>query len=877
MKTKWKTCTGWMLAGFLALGLALAGCAGDDGDQGPRGEQGPPGNDGQDGAPGLPGAPGQDGRDGLPGTALGVGAGLLNAEITSVVMTPGSVRPTVTVRLTDAAGKPVVDYTADFEFTIAKFVPGQNGSPDSWQSYINRSRQQGTGATVLRAAGERAAVVNNGDGTYTYTFATDLEDVINWKYYGNTGAPADPGTGQSGVISSAAGAAVLANLDLAYDPYAITRIGVSSRATGSQSRFNATVDFIPADLPDFLPESARTVVSTGSCGTCHGGYPEAFFPTFHAGGSRFDMNLCTQCHNQGTYSSRESTDTAWATADFAWMTHKIHMGEYLADGYVFAGRDYSHVVWPMNAFSNPEGLRNCRKCHAEEGPDAAPHAGNWRTRPSRMACGSCHDDVNFATGFLHGNRLTSVRDGGLRVMQTDPAKTAIPQASDAACASCHVGTALDPERVHRTWVSSENNPEVPDWAKILRYEIASFTLADGAAANQKVATVKFRVLAKQNAADDFAPVDLNDPASVGATAQNLSFRLIWAAPQGEPGDPFDGPAIAVPQDWNNAFGGGRAYFDGTTNRGVSAFDQPVSVNLSTVLAGLIPDADGWYTADLNYNLSPEGFATVNAAAMRAIGLEGGLTVRRRDLSGAEISTPTGGAVNVLLLGRSLIVAETTDPAAPVAAMGGVVTNVARRQVVEIERCNQCHEWFGFHGSQSRNDNPDYCAACHNPEITNSGRATVDGVTYGEFSNNLKDMIHAIHASQIRTTPFDFVRGTLAGGSGQGLHRFGEVDFFGRANECLACHKPGTYLPEHVPAGALWTTVAAAPTADVASFDPTASMRMAPVSAACYSCHDTDSAWSHMQANVANTRTGPAETCVTCHGAGRSADVQAVHR
>jgi OmcA/MtrC family decaheme c-type cytochrome len=42
---------------------------------------------------------------------------------------------------------------------------------------------------------------------------------------------------------------------------------------------------------------------------------------------------------------------------------------------------------------------------------------NWMTKPTRATCGSCHDDVNFATGQNH---------------------PAGPQPSDNLCANCHI-------------------------------------------------------------------------------------------------------------------------------------------------------------------------------------------------------------------------------------------------------------------------------------------------------------------------------------------------------------------------------------------------------------------------------------------------------
>lgn len=822
----WKIGTRFFLVALLAASLGLGGCSGDDGSAG---------------APGLPGTPGADGAAGAPGTpgsavvdvslqpAAAIAALNPTAAITGVTIASP---PVVSFTVTDSTGRGIAGLKAIrdggisrlLRFNIAKLVPGANGSPDRWVNYIRSN----TGAPTTENTG---TLVDNGDGSYVYTFANDI-----------TAIAAIP-----------------------YEPTLTHRVAAQiGDGALALPAMNFVFDFVPAGGAVVLE---RKIAHSGSCNECHSNL------TIH--GRRFAIEYCVTCHNP---------DLTGGAGDMANMTHKIHMGEYLSNGFELGGHDYSGVVFTMNSFSTPEGLRNCAKCHT--GADAqTPQGNNWRTKPSRVACGSCHDDVNFETGHLHGNRLTSVRTTtGLRQSVVDPAKTAIPQPSDEACASCHVdGSPLGPEAVHRTWVSSDHNPEVPAWAKILQYEIESFTLANTAVANQKQATVKFRVQAKQNSADTFVSATLNAAglSALGATAQNLSFRLIWAAPQVAPssGDRLDGPAIAAPQDWNNASGAGRTYFNGAVSTATSAFDQPVSVNLSTVLAGLTPDANGWYTANLLYSLTPQAFAAVNAATMRAIGMEGGLTVQRRDLSNVAIvnNAATPAAVNVLLLGTSLIVGETTNPAAPVSAVGGLSTNVARRSVVDIGRCNQCHEWFGFHGSQARNDNPDYCVACHNTEMTNSGRGTIAGVTYGEFSNNLKDMIHAIHADGKREIPFDFIRGSSAGGGGgQGLHLLGSFGFFGRAGECTACHTPGTYMPDDVPPGALWSTLVARPTATVATFNPAANLRTGPVSAACFSCHDSVTAVNHMAGNVANVRGVATETCVTCHGAGRSADVDVVH-
>jgi OmcA/MtrC family decaheme c-type cytochrome len=66
------------------------------------------------------------------------------------------------------------------------------------------------------------------------------------------------------------------------------------------------------------------------------------------------------------------------------MVHKIHkMGAaYVVNGEAF-GADTSSAGYPGQVV-------NCQSCHVETNK-VAKNAANWRTMPTKAACGSCHD------------------------------------------------------------------------------------------------------------------------------------------------------------------------------------------------------------------------------------------------------------------------------------------------------------------------------------------------------------------------------------------------------------------------------------------------------------------------------------------------------
>ena len=105
--------------------------------------------------------------------------------------------------------------------------------------------------------------------------------------------------------------------------------------------------------------------------------------------------------------------------DFPVLIHRVHKGEELIkQNYNFGG-----VL--LNETKFPQDLRNCTKCHDNTAPKVAPQANNFQTVPSRLACGACHDGINFATG--QGKTNNGKMIGHIGGVQND----------DSLCALCH--------------------------------------------------------------------------------------------------------------------------------------------------------------------------------------------------------------------------------------------------------------------------------------------------------------------------------------------------------------------------------------------------------------------------------------------------------
>lgn len=829
------------LAAMLAFGLA--GCSGDDGAAGPAGPPGPQGPPG-------------------PGASTAVDVTTLTPEQLGALQIVGTVDsvtvaspPVVGFTLKDDQGNAIVGMTtSQVRFTIAKLMAGANKSADQWVNYIVTDS---AGAPTRPTTESDGTFVDNGDGTYKYTFKRDITTIADQV----AAATVPPGSNKADLG------------DLTYDPDLQHRlvIQVSGRVNGTSlgNPANLAYDWVPATGATIAKaDQQKYVVDISSCNACHDKL------AIHGGG-RIDTQYCTTCHtNQRGFGRTDvasasfafpaltETKTVNATTgitsysyapnlyvgdgevmgNFVTMVHKLHNGSAL----VKANYNYANVVYDLKAFSMLDnGQRMCTVCHD---PAVAPKAELAYAKPTREACGACHDGINFATGA--GTTIGGDTVGHIGRAQQD----------DSLCDACHQAatTRID----HRTVNVTKNNPQVTDGLVSFTYLIDSATV--DASGNAKVV---FAIQQQTAPGTDktFATLPLGSNFTGGP-----SFLLAFAVAQ-------DG--IATPVDYNN-IGSGQANA------------QPRSVSLASLISGgsvvASTSKTGYYEATIA-NAFPAG------AMLRTVVLQGYWT-----------------QVAPAAARHTISVVKT------------VAGDTVRRKVVDARNCANCHEWFEGHGGNrvigvETGAGELVCMACHVPNMTSSGQTMPDSVwnslnwteqqlfMFGEWgvnpavtvngamqlpvtSNNMKDMIHGIHAGRDRVDPWRDARYFR---NNQTMLDFRRMDFPGTLSNCTMCHgATGFTAYNAVPTNALMSnhyfrnaptiTTPAEATASLAAINSFDSV-VTPYAAACVSCHDHPSAKGHMQTNGArlfvprSEAVGAFEACQVCHGPGAEWDAAVVHR
>lgn len=426
------------VAALALAALFLGACSdGDNGARGPAGPAGPPGPSGG-------------------GTSGGV---------TDNQLLPSQPSPGVNVEILDLGG-------ASLEAGV--FLPGDTLSitysltkddGSSWDpAEFNRLRALVSGPTfnyqrvIGDSSGPLTESVDNGDGTYTYTFPDPIPDEYLPPLNDGPAFGYDDGDwGGTALVDGTYTVALYGRWEYYVGETRIRDVG------------NATFDFLVGSAGPIEP---RAVSATANCNTCH--------DVLQAhGGQRRELTLCLMCHTAGG----EDEDIPGVSIDFRVMIHKIHNGEHLpsvlgvatnADGsrnyaatpvdYEVGGHEYSHVAFPTwpslqyptlrdegySALSSAEkgleddirsGVVACHKCHGDPdgvGPVGAPADGDLAfDQPSRNACGSCHDDIDWDLPYVANSQ------------------TMQPQPDNANCKLCHLpsgsGLSVEDAHLHPVW------------------------------------------------------------------------------------------------------------------------------------------------------------------------------------------------------------------------------------------------------------------------------------------------------------------------------------------------------------------------------------------------------------------------------------------
>ncbi len=332
------------------------------GPEGPTGPQGPVGPTGPKGPPGI-----------TDMNLIAPNPGI-NLEVTDVEIDSDGITH-VSMNVTDGSGQPMTPDDFSMNFMLAAIEKDASGTP-----YYNN---------YFKATDEGATYTLNGQTMQPAISSHDNPD----RERGGTWETISPGE----LVYTFANA-----VPVNYDASATHLLA----AYAYQSERTEIANVVYAFVPSGGTPNVWEVSDTETCNRCHD-------PLAAHGGPRQEYTLCLVCHTPDGVDPETGE-----SIDMKVMIHKIHMGEGLpsveaGDNYYIVGHgqsvhDYSEVVFPTNVL-------NCEVCHS--GPDG----DSYKENPSRAACGSCHDNVDFETGENH--------DG-------------LPQTDDNGCSGCHQATMI---------------------------------------------------------------------------------------------------------------------------------------------------------------------------------------------------------------------------------------------------------------------------------------------------------------------------------------------------------------------------------------------------------------------------------------------------
>ena len=512
------------------------------------------------------------------------------------------------------------------------------------------------------------------------------------------------------------------------------------------------------------------------------------------------------------------------------------------------------------------------------------------------SCNSCHDQLAFHGGYAHGMEMCVMCH---QPQNSDPT-TGNSLDLKVMAHKIHMGSQLP------SVVGTKTTPGVP-------YQIAGYMgfISDFSSVVDPADPRRCGVCHSQTtgAAQSMAFVKEPSRAACGACHDDVNFATganhaggfqnddtqcaNCHIPQGE--TPFDASimgahvvptdtAATYPQNPDTLLPGMNLAFTSVTN---TSAGQTPTVNftvqddkgnpiplsqVSTIqftIAG--PTTDYGYTSFGSGTSGTPGYVTESAAKAACTSGACTYTFTHAIPAGATGTYSLAGEarMNVTVLAgttsQQTVEAAAKNPVVTFSVDGSPVQ--ARRTVVALNNCNNCHVALSLHGNL-RNQ-VEYCVMCHNPSNTDaSTRASATNATDKAAPPqgiNFNLMVHRIH---------DGVNVVPAGGNpyivvgfGGSHNDFSDVLFPAMNGEgqatyvqnCSLCHVKSS--EQNLPIGLNQVT------------DPQGLINpVGAVSSACSGCHVSKPEASHFLANTDSL----GESCTVCHAAGSQFAVDAVH-
>ncbi|MBM2832674.1 MAG: hypothetical protein HW414_1726 [Dehalococcoidia bacterium] len=633
-------------------------------------------------------------------------------------------------------------------------------------------------------------------------------------------------------------------------------------------------------LTDFQLGTAtveKQIVEKEKCASCHRGAQSGQFYFAHVDPGRspygnpaidsVPVRTCKSCHNNEGYAAYVSPadGTTRIPDQIVNRVHGVHMGEHLknplnTDPKTGVFKDYTGVLFPAN-------VENCTTCHVDD---------RWKTQPSRLACGACHDDLNWATGksVVEGRKA---HGGG-------------PQANDSACAGCHT-----PDTGGVKPISVSHKVTQP-YDQVVLSMTAPRNGKFYVAGEKPVLTIVVKD-SKGNPIDhtkvdntNFSTAALfvygprrNSVPVLTSTAKNGNSKLRASLSNSLPADgsPTKGWIFLGGDTFKVAIHGNPPQ-ELLAPVGLQTPDQVrdwLKANLKDVTVTSNNTA-GTVTIRSNIQGANSKFEIYNSRVTAIMGWkQGGLPLARGGMTSGVTMEPLVVIGNASFPTNDLRkLSDPLDYSDPnvtrntgnvtyqlddVADMGktalGLITFQVGTETPDPKvatDCKQCHGDTIWHLDEgpihAEPFDPDYCKACHdysryatgNGFIRTGGTSTSGWSGYGAVP--ISRRVHMVHFGRYLEFPEELYAGNP--------NIFNEVIFPQDVRNCTKCH----------------------------SADTTGTWKTEPSRLACISCHDSKSANAHAKLMTSNPtptdewNSNRVETCKICHGAGKEFSPDKVH-